>query len=78
MCKRRLNSNPGKMVLCDTCLQSTPSAGFLNIVSIPCPNNSSVDLFICRVAGSLNLNLVTLSGMISLWHAVLLDSMGKT
>ena len=39
--KQHLNSNSVKMVLWDTSLPSSPSAGFLNKVTILCPNTLS-------------------------------------
>ena len=38
-CKRSLNSNSGRMILQDTGSASSWSAGFLNKVTIPCPNS---------------------------------------
>ena len=57
-CKRSQNSNSGTLVLWDTSPSSSQSAGFLNKVTIPRPNNSSVDLLVCRVVSSTSLNLV--------------------
>ena len=52
--KRSLNSNCGKIVLWDTIFWS---AGFLNKVAIPGPNNSSLDLLSCDISyGDLGLN----------------------
>ena len=47
------------MVLWDTSLPSSLSAGFLNKASIPCPNTSSLDLLACRAANSTSLDSVT-------------------
>ena len=57
--RRSLNSNSGKMVLWDTRLPYSACAVFLNKVSIPCPNNSSLNLLIWHVAGSMGLDVVT-------------------
>ena len=47
------------MVLWDTSPQSSRSAGFLNKVAIPCPNNSSLNLLACRAMSSMSLAWVT-------------------
>ena len=41
--KRNLNSNSGRMVLWESSPTSSQSADLSNKVSIPCPNNSSLD-----------------------------------
>ena len=46
------------MVLWDTSPPSSRSAGFLNKVTIPCPNTSSLDLLACRVVSSTSLDSV--------------------
>ena len=48
------------MVLWDSSPPSSQSAGFPNKVTIPCPNNLSLDLLTCRAASSTSLESVTL------------------
>ena len=57
--KRSLNANSSKMVLWDTSPPSSRSAGFLNKVTIPCPNISSLNLWACCAVSSMSLELVT-------------------
>ena len=59
--KRNQHSNPGKMILWNTSPSSSPSAGFLNKVTICCPNHSSLDLLPCRVMSSMSLDSVTIT-----------------
>ena len=47
------------MVLWDTSPPSSWSAGFLNKVTIPCSNTSSLNLLACRVTSSMNFDSVT-------------------
>ena len=47
------------MVIWDTSLPLSWSAGFLNKVAIPCPRNSSFDFLACCVSSSMSLDLVT-------------------
>ena len=47
------------MVLWDTSPPLSLSAGFPNKVTIPCPNNLSLDLLACRAVGSMSLDSVT-------------------
>ena len=63
--KRSLNSNSGKVVLWDTSPSSSQSAGFPNKVTIPCLNNSSLDLLVFCVASSPSLDSVT---KLSFWE----------
>lgn len=48
-----------------TSLLSSQSAGFLNKVSIPCPNNLSLNLSACGAASCMSVGLVT-----ALWHTI--------
>lgn len=59
--------NPGKMVLWDTCPPSSLS-GAIQIVTIPCPNKFSVDLFTSFMGCSKSLDLVMeVHGLFSLF-----------
>ena len=55
------------MFLWDTSSPSSPSAGFLNWVSIPCLNNSSLYLLACCAVSSVSWGSVTLS-LCSKWE----------
>ena len=48
------------MVLWDTSPPSSRSAGFPSKVTIPCPNNLSLELLACHAAGSTSLDAVTI------------------
>ena len=52
------NSNSGKVVLWETSPPSSRSAGFLNKVTIPCPNTSSLDVLACHAVNSISLDSV--------------------
>ena len=54
--KRSLHSNLNKMVLCNTSPPSSQSAGFLNKVPIPFPNNSYLHLLACPEVSSMSLD----------------------
>ena len=56
--KRNLNSNLGKMVLWDTSLPSSQSAGFPNKVAILHPNDSNCSSLACSSLSSMNLDSV--------------------
>lgn len=56
--KRNWHPNPGKMVLWDTSPSSSGSAGFLNKVNIPYPNNFSLNLLACSVVSSMTIDLI--------------------
>ena len=58
--KRSLNSDLGKMILWDTSLPSSWSAGFLNKVAISCLNTLFLDLLACHALISMSLDSVTL------------------
>ena len=49
-------------MLWDTSPPSSPSAGFLNKVAIPCPKDSSLNFLACPVASGTSLDSATLSG----------------
>ena len=49
------------MVLWDTSLPSSLSAGFLNKVAISCPNTSSFNFLVCYMANSISLDSETVS-----------------
>lgn len=59
------------MVLWDTGPPSSGSAGFLNRVTIPCPNNLSLSLLACHVVSTMNLVLVTFYLWLSGFKSVL-------
>ena len=58
--KINLNSDLGKMILWDTSLPSSRSAGFLNKVAISCLNTLRLDLLACHALISMSLDSVTL------------------
>ena len=53
------------MILWDTNLPSSLSAGFLNTVDISCPNTLCLVLLACHTLTSMSLDLVTLRELIA-------------